>query len=95
MNILNKYLNFTEVQAGSRPQKSTLNNLFTIKSIIQQRKHEEKEIAFIDIKKAYDKVWSNAIFYLLWDRGIKRKLWRIIQIESKLQNNNCNKIWPN
>ena len=54
-------------QAGVRSQKSTLNNLFTIKSIIQQRKHEGKEtyVAFIDIKKAYDKVWSNTIFYLL------------------------------
>ena len=69
VNRLNKHLNFTEVQAGARPQKSTLNNLFTIKSIIQQRKHEGKEtyVAFIDTEKAFDKVWSNAIFYLLWD----------------------------
>ena len=78
LNLLNKHLNFTESQAGARPQKSTLNNLFTIKSIIQQRKHEGKEtyVVFIDIGKAYDKVWSNAIFYLPWDRGIKGKLWR-------------------
>ena len=78
VNRLNKHLNFTESQAGARPQKSTLNNLFTIKSIIQQRKHEGKEtyVVFIDIGKAYDKVWSNAIFYLPWDRGIKGKLWR-------------------
>ena len=78
LNLLNKHLNFTESQAGARPQKSTLNNLFTIKSIIQQRKYKRKEtyVVFIDIGKAYDKVWSNAIFYLLWDRGIKGKLWR-------------------
>ena len=70
--IVNR-LNFTEAQAGARPQKITVNNLFTLKSIIQQRKHEGKEtyVAFIDIEKTYDKVWSNAIFYLLWDRESK------------------------
>ena len=66
VNRMNKHLNFTEAQAVARPQKSTLNNLFTIKSIIQQRKHEGKTYeAFIDIEKAYDKVWSNATFYYL------------------------------
>ena len=70
--IVNR-LNFTEAQAGARPQKITVSNLFTLKSIIQQRKHEGKEtyVAFIDIEKTYDKVWSNAIFYLLWDRESK------------------------
>ena len=43
VNRVNKHFNFTKAQAGARPQKSTLNNLFTIKSIIQQRKHEVKE----------------------------------------------------
>ena len=75
MYRLKKHLNFTEAQAGASPQKNTLNNLFTTKSIIQQRKHEEKETygAFIDIEKAFDKVWSNAIFYLIWDREINGK----------------------
>ena len=80
VNRLNKHLNFTEAQVGVRPRKSTLNNLLTLKSTIQQRKHEGKEtfVAFIDIEKAYDKVWNNAISYLLWDRKIKGKLWRIM-----------------
>ena len=94
MNRLNKRLNFTEAQAGARPQKSTLNNLFTIKSIIQQRKHEGKEtyVVFIDIEKAHDKVWSNAIFYLLCDRGIKGKPWRIMY---KLDQNLKTKVATN
>ena len=80
VNRLNKHLNFTEAQVGVRPRKSTLNNLLTLKSTIQQRKHEGKEtfVAFIDIEKAYDKVWNNAISYLLWDRKSKGKLWRIM-----------------
>ena len=44
--IVNR-LNFSEAQAGARPQKITLNNLFTLKSIIQQRKHERNEIFFL------------------------------------------------
>ena len=44
VNRLNKHLNFTEAQAGARRQKSTLNNLFTLKSIIQQRKNEGKDV---------------------------------------------------
>ena len=47
LNRLNKHLKFTEAKAGARPQKSTLNNLFTLKSIIQQRKHERNEIFFL------------------------------------------------
>ena len=51
-----------------------------IYDIYDNRKHEGKEtyVAFIDIEKAYDKVWSNSIFYLLWDQGIKGNLWRIM-----------------
>ena len=47
-----------------------------IYDIYDKRKHEGKEtyVAFIDIEKAYDKVWSNSIFYLLWDQGIKGNL---------------------
>ena len=44
VNRLNKHLNFTEAQAGARRQKSTLNNLFTLKSIIQERKNEGKDV---------------------------------------------------
>ena len=39
---------------------------------------KETYVAFIDIEKAYDKVWTNAIFYLLWNWEIKGKLWRIM-----------------
>ena len=55
VNRLNKHLNFTGAQAGARPQKSTLNILFTLKSIIQQRKREWKEtyVAFIGVMQLY------------------------------------------
>ena len=45
---------------------------------------QETYVAFIDLEKAFDKVWGSAIFYLLWRRGIRGKLWRIMH---KLNNN--------
>ena len=80
INRLNNHLLFTEAQAGAQPGKNTLTNLLTLKSVIQQRMTQNQEIyvAFINLEKAFDKVWSRAIFYLLMKRGIRRKLWRIM-----------------
>ena len=46
--------------------------------------NQETYVEHIDLEKAFDKVLSSAIFYLLWKRGIRRKLWRIMH---KLNNN--------
>ena len=60
--------------------------MLALKSVIQQRmtQNQETYVAFIDLEKAFDKVWSSAIFYLLWKRGIRGKLWQIMH---KLNNN--------
>ena len=57
-----------EAQAGAKPGKNTLTNLLALKSVIQQRmtQNQETYVAFIDLEKAFQKVWSSAIFYLLW-----------------------------
>ena len=51
--------------------------------------NQERYVAFIDLQKVSDKVWSSAIFYLLWKRGIRGKLWRIM---NKLNNNQETKV---
>ena len=77
---LNNHLQFTEEQAGAQPGKNTLTNLLALKSVIQQRITQDQEtyFALIDLEKAFGKVWSSAIFYLLWKRGIRGKLWQIM-----------------
>ena len=40
--------------------------------------NEETYVAFIDLEKAFDKVWSSAILHLLWKRAIRGNLWRIM-----------------
>ena len=71
---------FTEAQAGGRPNRSTIDHIFTLKSVIQQRFYEKKQtyVAFIDLEKAYDQAWKDAVLYTLWNRGIKGKIWRVI-----------------
>ena len=67
---------FTEAQAGGRPNRSTIDHIFTLKSVIQQRFYEKKQtyVAFIDLEKAYDQAWKDAVLYTLWNRGIKGKI---------------------
>ena len=62
---LNNHLQFTEAQAGAQPGKNRLSNLLASKSVIQQRiiQNQETYVAFIDLQKAFDKVWSSAVFY--------------------------------
>ena len=76
INKLNNHLQFTEAQAGAQPGKNTLTNLLALKSVIQQRmiQNQETYVAFIDLENAFDKVWSSAIFYPLWKRGIRKTL---------------------
>ena len=70
--ILINGLNNTEAQTGAQPGKNTLTSLLALTSVIQQRmtQNQETYFAFMNLEKTFDRVWSSAIFYLLWKRGI-------------------------
>ena len=72
INRLNNHPQFTEAQAGAQPGKNTLTNLLAKKSVIEHRVTQNQEIyvAFIDLEKTFDKVWSSTFFFLSWKRGI-------------------------
>ena len=36
-------------------------------------------VCFIDVKKAYDRVWRNGLWVCLADNGIEGKMWRILR----------------
>ena len=65
----------TEGQAGGRLNRSTIDDIFTLKSVIQQMFYEKKEtyVASIDLEKAYDQAWKDAVLYTLWNIGMKGK----------------------
>ena len=70
--ILINGLNNTEAQTGAQPGKNTLTSLLALTSVIQQRmtQNQQTNFAFMNLEKTFDRVWSSAIFYLLWKRGI-------------------------
>ena len=80
-NRIQKTLQFTEAQAGGRPGKSTNDQLLVLKAVMKQA-HEDNRplyIAFLDVQKAYDKAWLDAILHTLWQSGIKGRIWRMIR----------------
>ena len=79
-NRIKSALSFAEAQAGARERRSSVDQLFILKSVIQQRKFQRKQtyIALIDIEKAFDYTWREGMFYNLWQRGVRGKIWRIM-----------------
>ena len=73
-------IQFTEAQAGGRIQRGCVDHIFTLHAVIRQRMHVGKPtfVAFLDIEKAYDRVWKDAMFDSLWRNGLKGKIWRIM-----------------
>ena len=46
-------------------------------------------LAFLDLSKAFDRVWRECLFYLLWKNGIQGKCWKLLR---SLYSNVCNKV---
>ena len=71
-----------EEQAGFRPGRSTVEQVFALKFLIQHRfeKKDGKVFAvFIDYKKAFDRVWHDGLFTVMQLYGIPQKLINIIR----------------
>ena len=69
-----------EEQAGFRPGRSTVEQIFALKMI--QHRIEKKDgkvfAVFIDYKKALDRVWHDGLFSVLQQYGVPRKFIIII-----------------
>jgi len=81
VNRLVQALPFTEAQAGARKGRSTQDQVFTLKGVINHRTQQGKPtyLAFLDVKQAYDSVWKAAVLLNLWEKGIKGKMWRVLR----------------
>ena len=55
--------------------------IFILNEVIQGRLQEGKKTFcfFLDIKKAYDTVWRDGLWYKMLEMGIQGKLWRVIR----------------
>ena len=78
-NRIKSVLSFTEAQAGAREGRSSVDQLFILKLVIQQRNFQRKQtyIALIDIEKVFDYNWREGMLYDLWQREVRGKIWRV------------------
>lgn len=70
-----------EDQSGFRPGRSCVDNLFTLQQLIEKRisRDQELHLTFIDIKKAYDNVPRNKLWYVLKEIGVSTGIIELIQ----------------
>ena len=71
----------SENQIGFKQNSRTSDHILTLKSIIdfQKSKKEKVVAAFIDLRKAFDTVWLDGLFYKMLLNGINGKIYDIIR----------------
>ena len=71
----------TEAQGGGKKGSSTSDHLLRLKDTTLHVKNKKKEayIAFLDVTKAYDKAWIDAIMYIMHKEGTPLNMWNIIR----------------
>jgi len=47
--------------------------------LIRNRRPKKTYCAFLDIQKAYDRVWRQGLWFILRKYGIRGKLWRVLK----------------
>ena len=98
-NFLNVNNLITKKQSGFRPGDSTTNQLLDLIDSIQQSLDAsptlEVRAIFLDISKAFDKVWHNGLTFKLGQKSLSRILLKFIEnyLSDRKQRvvlNNCN-----
>jgi hypothetical protein len=71
----------TEAQAGGKKGSSTIDHLIVLGDLITSAKNQGKSIyiTYLDVTKAYDKAWIEAIMYILHKEGLKDNHWTIVK----------------
>ena len=71
----------SENQIGFKRNSRTSDHILTLKSIIdfQKSKKEQAFAAFIDLRKTFDTVWRDGLFYKMLLNGINGKTYNIIR----------------
>ena len=72
----------SKTQFGFRENHRTSDSIFVLKSLLNKYiKKDKKKIyaCFIDLKKAFDSVWRNALLYKLSKAGVGKRFYNIIK----------------
>ena len=79
---IDSIIQITEAQLGGKKGASTTDHLILMKEMITEAKNMKKPLymVILDVEKAYDKAWLDAIMYVLYNNGIKDRHWEIIKL---------------
>ena len=72
---------YTQAQGGGRAGASTFDHIFVLHGIIKISLHQKRKtfLTFYDVKKAFDNVDNNDMLKVMWDNGLRGKVWRILK----------------
>ena len=97
--ILNRRKNeaeehLAEEQAGFRPGRSTVEQIFNCHTMMEKHLQHQKELFhnFIDFKKTFDRVWHDGLWHALRSFGIEEGL---VQIKKSLYSSACSAVLLN
>ena len=70
-----------ETQGAFRKDRRIENQIFSLQGIASLYKSSRKllYLAFLDLSNAFDRVWRDDLFALLWKNDIKGKCWRLLR----------------
>ena len=71
--FVNEHNFISENPIGFKEKSRTSDHIFTLKYIIEHKKNK-KFAAFVDLRKAFDTVWRNELFYNLLELKFPCKL---------------------
>ena len=71
----------TDAQFGFKSGHSTIDAIFILQNLIQKRLNNKKRLycAFIDLQRAFDSVYRNALWYKLIKYGVDGKLLKLLR----------------
>ena len=89
-NRVNPYLeeNMTKFQTGGWNGKGVVDNLFTLRGIIDPAKYLGRELwlTFYDIEKCFDRLWLEDCINSLWDNGVADEILYLIFMMNRRAN---------
>ena len=72
-------------QAGFRNGRSCADQLLVLTEVLAEHRQAGKKVVacFIDVRKAYDRVWREGLWKALWQKGVRGRMWRVLKEYNK------------
>ncbi|KAK3524735.1 hypothetical protein QTP86_001889 [Hemibagrus guttatus] len=76
---LRKVVEICEQRYGFMPRKSTTDAIFALRILMEKYRDGQKELHFVDLEKAYDRVPREELWYCMRKSGVTEKYVRVVQ----------------